>query len=228
MSLAVFSGRIQRIEQDLDRTQRDLDIANAFDGTINMTDVMVLGTRLQLLNYTINLISMEANRSIAQLRLDEQAAILAWGEINSLDAQAQALLTTLNNEEENITAIVILVDTLNQTYRRLRRNLTILDMQTNRLEQRILGIIERSNNATLQLDYVNMTLNDLSNEVQRRESDLMELYSLIRTLNSSLESFEMAAVEALNCAQELEVFSLATKARCKNVYMNHTITIKGH
>ena len=206
MTVGMFYERTEIIRVDLNEAVRLLNISNAFDGTLNMTDVIALEMRLNQLNNTIFSLSLDANNSITQLRADQILALEAWNTLNRLNMTSQDLLENLQEEEMNASLVLGFVDRLNRTFRVLRRNLTRLDMLSNRIERMIVRIVDRADNASLRLDNINMTIVNAYSELERRERELQQLLYLIRDYNSTVGSLEEAAVKTWESVQELQVF----------------------
>ncbi len=205
MTLGVFYQRVDRIGADLDNAEILLNISNAFDGTINMTDVVALGARLRQLNATAFSLGNEANGSISQLQADQLLVQESCSNISSLNESAQVLLLRYEETTANATSALRFVRTLNRTFMNLRRNLTRLDMMARQIEERVSMVVLRTANATLRLDNLNSSLVEAYGELYRREAELEELGNLVRMYNATVASLEMASGNALGTVEQLQV-----------------------
>ena len=201
----MINDRTGRIMMDLIETERLLNISNIFDGTLNMTDVVALRARLDLLNATVFSLSDEANGTIVQLRNDQRAACDARDTLDVLNSTAVALLARSEEVDINASRVLRFVDRLNRTFFGLRRNLSRVDMAAMRLERMVSMVVSRAGNITARLESTNRSSAAAMRELRRRERDLMQLRRFARRYNSTVSLLEEAAGKALQEVEQLQV-----------------------
>lgn len=204
-TLLTFIDRISQIELDLDSVERTLDELEQYDGTVNMTSVGDLESRLLQLNSTATLLRSMANQSLAQLFRDQETIYTAWNAILTLNATVESILSNLTEGMATLEPIVMLLDGINATHQILRRNLTDLDMRADRLGVRLSRSTERADSLSEGLSMANSSLVSLSEEVGRRKEEVTRLLTLVQTLNESMQSLTSVADEAENSANDLMV-----------------------
>jgi len=208
MSIGTINERTGRIMVDLSETDRLLNVSSVFDGTLNMTDVVALRARLDFLNATVFTLSDQANSSIAQLRDDQRAACEARATFDVLNSTALDLIARFQQVDRNASTVLNFVSRRNITFMGLRRNLSQVDMAAMRLGQMVSMVVGQAGNVTVQLERANRTSADAMRELHRREGELMKLREYVQTYESTVNSLEMAANNALETVDQLQVCML--------------------
>ena len=200
-----FTERVTEIESDVEPVLAILTTADQFNGTVNMSSIMDLQRELSSLNSTVANLGSLANQSFAQILLDEQTFYNALNGIETANSTAERIMETLREEEARIVFVFDLISSINTAYMMLRNNFTFLDVEADRLTSLLNSVSERADNATADLVSANETLENFSEEVGRRQTEVINLLSLVRTLNDSVQSLEVASYEARSNASDLMV-----------------------
>lgn len=204
-SLAAFTQQTLNIEEDLEEVERTLDQLNEYDGSVNMTDVMDLEQHLLALNTSVAMLSLVANQSLARLLEDQERIYAAWDDIQMLDSDLEGILVNFTEGEATVEPIEALISSANETYRMLRQNLTILDVQADRLARQLNGLVARADNASVEAALLDDNFAAFSEEVEWRRMEVVDLLALAQVLNDSVLSLELAAAEAQTSASNLMV-----------------------
>ena len=170
-----------------------------------MSDVIDLAAQLNSVNTTVTYLSLMANNSLEQLMLDQYTINSAWTELVTLNQTAEDLLVNFTNGTSMIDPTLGIIADINETYLMLRNNLTMLDMQADRLAYQLSVAMQRTGNLSRNVESANMSLVGLLVEVEERGREAAQLLTLLAMLNDSIQSLETAAVEAHTRANALMV-----------------------
>ncbi len=219
-TLTTFTNQLADIQGGLVEAEAILETVNAFDGVVNMTDVMELLERLTALNITAAALSSLANESLAQLEKDERTIYSAWTEIVDLNLSAEEITANLTEGLSRVDPIMSLIEDTNNTYMQLRDNLTRLDVRADELTSQLVRVRERINDTVSSVIMANASSASILEEVRRRQADVVVLFSLLRDLNDSAVLVEIASLEARDSAENLMV-----RMSDKHVIYSEKITV---
>ena len=193
------------IQRALNRTEMYLDRANAFDGTVNMSDVTELQNLIYAYNSSIGVIVGNANASFDMLSAIQVGIISVWQELDNLQSQVQQYITQLAEAENETAGLDQELAEIQSTYYLLRTNLSYLDSRANQLQAEIntLTTLLLNISAELQSSYDRVVA--LRNDVNERLNQTIVSSDLARQLNQTVRDALEAVENANSRAQQLLV-----------------------
>ena len=205
-SLDDYTNRVQSIKQALDEAETNLMIANEFDGTVNMSDIIDIQFLINRYNLSIFMIIEETNITLDILRQVQLNVYIAWSDLNDIDLLVEMLLSNLTENEDVVSEVDNrLMELVQSNYLPLRANLSYLDSQANTLANRLSDLSQSLGNASISLQASNNSVSDLSEEIERREVEVELALDLARVLNGTVRSAHDTALEANQTAHMLLV-----------------------
>ncbi len=212
------------IQRALDISKIDLDRANQFDGTVNMSDVNELQEMIHEYNASIYLIIASANDSFDMLVTVRGEIVIAWEDLNNLENIVQQLVLNVSVSEleaENIESDLIEVQT---TYNLLRMNLSSLDTRANQRIDQLTSLSITVNDITFDLRSNNELVSSLANDVEMKLDQINLSLVLSTQLNRTVRSAFSAVMDANERARELLVHTcLSVTSVCQYTLLLHTL-----
>ena len=212
------------IQRALDISKIDLDRANQFDGTVNMSDVNELQEMIHEYNASIYLIIASANDSFDMLVTVRGEIVIAWEDLNNLENIVQQLVLNASVSEleaENIESDLIEVQT---TYNLMRMNLSSLDTRANQLIDQLTSLSTTVNDITFDLRSNNELVSSLANDVEMKLDQINLSLVLSTQLNRTVRSAFSAVMDANERARELLVHTcLSVTSVCQYTLLLHTL-----
>ena len=216
-SLDDYTNRVQSIKQALDEAETNLMIANEFDGTVNMSDIIDIQFLINRYNLSIFMIIEETNITLDMLRQVQLNVYTAWNDLNDIDLLVEMLLSNLTENEDDVSEVDNhLMELVQSNYLPLRANLSYLDSQANTLANRLGDLSQSLGNASISLQVSNSSVSDLSEGIKRRAVEVELALDLARVLNETVRSAHDTALEANQTAHMLLV-STPTQVEKHNV-----------
>ncbi len=170
----------------------NLDIANDFDGTVNMSDVTELQEIINQYNASIARIIASADNSFNSLTIIQTNISNIWENLNTLQQSGQQLvvnISTLEQKEEDTDGSVMDIQTM---YTILRTNLSYLDTKANKLIYQLSTLSVTVINATSDLvsttDKVLFVANDVQTKLRQVNASLILSVHLNQTVRSAFRS----------------------------------------
>ncbi len=193
------------IQTALNMSEINLDRANEFDGTVNMSDVTELQELIHDYNASIHLIIATANDSFDMLVTVRGEIVITWEDLKNFEIIVQQLVLNVNVlelEAENIEADLMEVQT---TYNLLRMNLTHLDTRANQLINKLTSLSITVNAVTFDLRSKNDRVSSLATHVEMKLDQINLSLVLSSQLNRTVRSAFSAVMDANEKARELLV-----------------------
>lgn len=205
-SVGDYEDRLQEITQALDEAEATLINANMFDGTVNTSDVIGIEMLITYYNTTIHMIVRESNDTIDMLNLIRENTYSRWMELNDIETVVELLLENLTSSEEILSNTSNrLVELVQSSFMSLRANLSLLDMQANRLDRRLVSLSRGLMNVSISLQQSNLSVSYLTEEIERREMQVEVAMDLARVLNETITRAFATASRVNGTVQELAV-----------------------
>lgn len=205
-SLDDYTNRILSIQQALDEAEIRLMLANEFDGTVNMSDILDIQFLINRYNLSIFMIIEETNITLDMLKQVQVNVYSAWSDLNDIDLLVQMLLNNLTENEEMVSEVNNrLMEIVQSNYLPLRANISYLDSQANTLANRLSDLSQSLVDVSISLQASNSSVSDLSEVIDRREAQAEIALDLARVLNETVRSAHVAVVEANKTAHMLLV-----------------------
>lgn len=193
------------IQTALNTSEMNLDIANDFDGTVNMSDVTELQEVIDDYNASIAVIFASADSSFIMLTAIQGNIITMWENLNTLEQAGQQLVvnvSALEQEKEEIDAELM---DIQRTYNILRMNLSYLDTGANQLVRQLsalsMTVIDTTSELLSTTDRVSSLVNDVETKFKQVNTSQVLSMHLTQTVRSAFNS----VMEANERARELLV-----------------------
>lgn len=204
-NLTELNDLANEIEQQLDTSERMLDAANAFDGSVDGTTAQDVQTQLLFYNTTVAVLAEEANASLAALMQNQTHVNELWAEADNITMTAETLLASLAQYENDTQTAAALVDDFWNDFDSLRANLTILNMTASSLTSQLQTLLEEAANASADVALANATLQSFLLQLQQKSLEIEAALQQAQQLNSSVEDAQMAALQTHNSTAALLV-----------------------
>ena len=195
-TLIRYTAGVLDIQRALNTSEMYLDRANAFDGTVNMSDVSELQDLIYEYNSSIGRIVNSANASFNMLNAIQVGVINVWQELEALESQVRQYTAQLAEAENETAGLSQELEYTQSTYNLLRVDLTNLDSRANQLEAETNSLFTLLLNTSAEVRSSNGIVKMLQSNVSERLEQAAVSNDLAGQLNQTVTTTFEAVLHA--------------------------------
>ena len=195
-TLIRYTAGVLDIQSALNTSEMYLDRANAFDGTVNMSDVSELQDLIYEYNSSIGVIVNSANTSFNMLNAIQVGVINIWQELEELELQVKQYTAQLAEAENETARLNQELVNIQSRYNLLRVNLSYFDSRANQLEAEINTLFTFLLNTSAEVQSSNGMVRTLQDNVGERLEQAAVSNILARQLNQTVTTAFEAVLNA--------------------------------
>ncbi len=196
---------VSNIQAALSTSEMNLNIANDFDGTVNMSDISELEELINNYNASIAVTIALANSSFQTLTTIQDNINIILDNLTTLEQVGQVLVLNISALEQKIEENDVNVMNIQAIYNALRMNLSYLDTKANQLMYQLSALSIVVINTTSDLLSTTDRISLLAENVETKGQQVATNLVLSTNLNQTVRNAFNSVMDANERAQALLV-----------------------